>query len=525
MEGRTILTDVAAAISAASFWVPEYVCPSGWIEHAPFAFWICDALRPRRFVELGTHHGYSYFAFCQAIGKLGLGTTAYAVDTWKGDEHAGFYDENVFRSVAARNKEKYAAFSSLMRATFEEALDYFADGSIDLLHIDGRHFYDDLKHDFTMWRPKLTEGAVVLFHDTNVREREFGVWKFFEETAAEHPSFQFFHGHGLGVLALGDRAPAPLAPLFQASSESADQIRSIYATLGGALTPRRALSAKSEAISFLLTNEAGASGAVAEAVAQISDYDDQVQQVRGALETRDSMADQLRAQIEQQAATEAALRAEIEQCAATEAALRAEIEQCAATEAALRAEIEQRAATEAALRAEIEQRGATEAALRAEIEQRAVTETVLRSALDEAERDARNSYATVEAARAEITTIQDALAKADRSLQERADAADALQAELEVLGGELREAERRGQQSEAGTVALQAQIKSLQNELAAAREVGRAALEAVRYDIAVPSEASPQNSVWRAPVLRRFGFRARDQLSFAPAIAHQSSSV
>ena len=159
--------------------MPDYICPSAWIEHAPFAFWICEALRPRRFVELGTHHGYSYFTFCQAIDWLRLGTTAYAVDTWKGDEHAGFYDESVFQSVVTRNNDKYSAFSSLIRSTFEGALDYFADGSVDLLHVDGRHFYDDVKYDFTLWRPKLTEDAVVLFHDTNVREREFGVWKFF----------------------------------------------------------------------------------------------------------------------------------------------------------------------------------------------------------------------------------------------------------------------------------------------------------------------------------------------------------
>jgi hypothetical protein len=116
-----------------------------------------------------------------------------------------------------------------------------------LLHIDGRHFYDDVKHDFTLWRPKLIQDAVVLFHDTNVREREFGVWKFFEEVAAQHPLFQFFHGHGLGLLILGDRVPAPLAPLIQASRKTADQIRAVYAALGGALTARAALGERAAA--------------------------------------------------------------------------------------------------------------------------------------------------------------------------------------------------------------------------------------------------------------------------------------
>ncbi len=241
VAGQTVPSDVVAATSPVSFWVPDYVCQSAWIEHAPFAFWICEALRPRRFVELGTHYGYSYFAFCQAIERLSLRTTAYAVDTWKGDEHAGFYDESVFRSVAARNSEKYSAFSCLIRSTFEDALEYFNEGSVDLLHIDGSHFYDDIERDFTLWRPKLTEDAVVLFHDTNVRERGFGVWKFFEKVAAQHPSFQFYHGYGLGVLIPGDRVPAPLAPLIEASRETAHQVRAAYTALGGALTVRAAL--------------------------------------------------------------------------------------------------------------------------------------------------------------------------------------------------------------------------------------------------------------------------------------------
>jgi hypothetical protein len=95
-QRRTLLCDAVAAVSPGSFWIPRCTCPSAWIEHASFVFWICDALRPRRFVELGTHYRYSCFAFCQAIDRLGLGTVAYAVDTWQDDEHAGLYDRARF---------------------------------------------------------------------------------------------------------------------------------------------------------------------------------------------------------------------------------------------------------------------------------------------------------------------------------------------------------------------------------------------------------------------------------------------
>jgi hypothetical protein len=239
-----------AALSPASFWVPEYLSLSAWIEHAPFAFWLCEALRPRCFVELGAHYGYSYFAFCQAIDRLGLGTAAYAVDNWRGDEHAGFYDESVFTQVAGHNK-KYSGFSTLLRMSFDEALDYFPDGGgVDLLHIDGRHFRNDVTHDFDSWRPKLSDHAVVLCHDTNVRERGFGVWDFFAEMAAHYPSFQFVHGHGLGVLAPGSATPLALAPLFAARDDPA-AIRAAYAALGQSLTVRVKLAEREREIAAL----------------------------------------------------------------------------------------------------------------------------------------------------------------------------------------------------------------------------------------------------------------------------------
>jgi hypothetical protein len=219
-----------------------------------------------------------------------------------------------------------------------------------------------------------------------------------------------------------------------------------------------------------------------------------------------------------------ALRAEVDQHAATEAALRAELEQHAATEAAQRTEIEQHAATEAALRAEIEQREATEAALRGDLEKRVETEFTLRAALGRAEREIADRQARRETAEAEVAAIRQALTKTDRRLRERAETAEALRTELNVLHSKLLEAERRVQQSEAATAALQDQISSLQSELGAAREVGRAALEALRYGIAMPPEA-PRNTAWRTSILQHLGFRARARFSLAPAAAGHSSPV
>lgn len=77
------------------------VKPIGWAGHIPFAFWITETLRPKIFVELGSHSGNSYFALCQSVGTHSLSTKCYAVDTWQGDSPAGFYDEDVYHDVAS----------------------------------------------------------------------------------------------------------------------------------------------------------------------------------------------------------------------------------------------------------------------------------------------------------------------------------------------------------------------------------------------------------------------------------------
>src|SRR5262245_12022543 len=185
--------------------------PNAWVEHIPFAFWLMEKLKPERFVELGTHTGNSYFAFCQAAKSLSPGTQCFAVDTWQGDDHAGKYGEEIYAEVSRNNDRHYRSFSRLVRSTFDEALDGFAEGSIDLLHIDGLHTYEGVKHDFESWRPKLTSNAVVLFHDTNVRDRGFGVFKLWAELAGQYQHFEFLHSNGLGVLAPGEAVPDALA--------------------------------------------------------------------------------------------------------------------------------------------------------------------------------------------------------------------------------------------------------------------------------------------------------------------------
>jgi GT2 family glycosyltransferase len=225
--------------------------PTSWVPHIPFAFWLIEALRPRTVVELGTMSGNSFSAFAQAVQILGLEAACYAIDTWKGDPHTSFYGDDVFQEWSTFHDPHFGAFSRLVRSTFDDALTKFADGSIDLLHIDGYHTYEAVRHDFESWLPKLSASAVVLLHDTNVREMDFGVWKFWQDLSRDYPCFAFLHGHGLGVVAVGRNLPPDVRVLVDHvphQSQDAFIVRQFFGTLGEALLrqPQQATQARIE---------------------------------------------------------------------------------------------------------------------------------------------------------------------------------------------------------------------------------------------------------------------------------------
>jgi hypothetical protein len=178
---------------------PRIYGVGAWTNHLHFAYDLVAMMKPALLVELGVDRGESYFAFCQAAAENQTGTRCFGIDTWRGDQHAGGYDETTFAQVAEHNRNNYESFSTLLRSNFDDALARFAEASIDVLHLDGLHTETAVRHDVESWLPKLRPGGILLLHDVRVRSKDFGVWKIWAELQQQSRWWTFEDGPGLGA--------------------------------------------------------------------------------------------------------------------------------------------------------------------------------------------------------------------------------------------------------------------------------------------------------------------------------------
>ncbi|MDO4615698.1 MAG: class I SAM-dependent methyltransferase [Lachnospiraceae bacterium] len=184
---------------------PDLLKYSPWSGHRLFAYDYVVNMRPERIVELGSYYGCSSFAFLQAVKDAHLETGFFAIDTWEGDPDTDSdYREDIFgsyREIAETCfREQHA---EMMRMHFDDAADAFEDGSIDLLHLDGDHNYEEVRHDFETWLPKLSRDAAVFLHDIApepIYGRIPGSSRLWEELSGQLDTvFSFPFCHGLGI--------------------------------------------------------------------------------------------------------------------------------------------------------------------------------------------------------------------------------------------------------------------------------------------------------------------------------------
>ena len=218
-------------VVTAAFTTPKVYEFSAWSELIPVLSAILAIAKPRRFAELGVHNGMSFLAACNTVERLNIGTECIAIDSWLGDEHAGFHEPRVFETFK-RNLGNLFPQQQFIRGLFDDAADCFDEGSIDFLHIDGFHTYDAVKNDFDTWLPKMTNTGLVMFHDTNVHRKDFGVWRFWDEMAEHYPSYAFQHSHGLGLAYVGSKE-SPIKTVLTRLSEDKGLAKLVQASFTG----------------------------------------------------------------------------------------------------------------------------------------------------------------------------------------------------------------------------------------------------------------------------------------------------
>lgn len=114
-------------------------------------------------VEIGPYHGEFTAKFCQ------VGLEMYAIDPWMAYLGAGRSEnrqekQDANYEIAKKNLAKYQN-CYIIKATSMEALENFADSSLDFVYIDADHRFRYIAEDIFEWAKKVRSGGVVSGHD------------------------------------------------------------------------------------------------------------------------------------------------------------------------------------------------------------------------------------------------------------------------------------------------------------------------------------------------------------------------
>ena len=120
----------------------------------------------REIVEVGTEAGRFAEEICRANPQAHL----TCVDPWlaydRYEDHVSQSRLDNFYEVARHRLTKQNAFNvTLIRKTSLDAVEAFADGSLDAVFIDGNHHFDFVVRDIIAWAPKVRVGGMVSGHD------------------------------------------------------------------------------------------------------------------------------------------------------------------------------------------------------------------------------------------------------------------------------------------------------------------------------------------------------------------------
>ena len=130
-------------------------------------------------VELGVYGGSSFFPLAAVLDFKNQGV-AYAIDPWENSPCLEGYEQNekfdhfwgkidlnktLYKFIEDMHRNHLDAVYAILRRTSAQAFHYFADASIDFLHIDGNHSEEAALFDVKHWLPKVKKGGIICFDD------------------------------------------------------------------------------------------------------------------------------------------------------------------------------------------------------------------------------------------------------------------------------------------------------------------------------------------------------------------------
>jgi len=125
-----------------------------------------------RFVEIGNYLGRSLCSLAEVVGASGKRVAIIGVDTCRGSGMEGPRAKDYHGAAVAQGGGTlagvlhaniiacgYADAVSLIVADSVLASTFFADRSIEWVHLDARHDYEHVKADIAAWSPKIKPGG------------------------------------------------------------------------------------------------------------------------------------------------------------------------------------------------------------------------------------------------------------------------------------------------------------------------------------------------------------------------------
>lgn len=223
--------EIVTPLSArALFWRPRFLAGSEFLHHLPFLFWLVDMQRPSVAVSFGVGDGVGYFGLCQAMDKLGADARCHGLDPRPESEGGPN------RDVRAYNEAQFADFSRLEARAPRDIVHQFADGSVDLMLIDmslDADLIHSLSHD---WTRKLSDRAVILFHDTQGRFASGPEQGLLQSLTQAYPVIAFHTGCGLAAVLHGQKRLDKLERLAEMDlgTPGYTEVHHVFARLGAA---------------------------------------------------------------------------------------------------------------------------------------------------------------------------------------------------------------------------------------------------------------------------------------------------